>query len=149
MVFLILGTLAAGLFAGAAVYISAVEHPARVSCGTELALSEFAPSYRRATIMQVPLALVGCVAGVVGGCVRHDMLAVVGALLLGAVVPFTLLVIRPTNERLLDPALHARSAEAAVLLARWGRLHGVRSALGSASFLILLIRLAAGAHSSV
>ena len=59
MVFLVLGTLAAGLFAGAAVYISAVEHPARLSCGTALALSEFAPSYRRATIMQAPLVLPG------------------------------------------------------------------------------------------
>src|SRR5262249_60271985 len=115
MAFLIMGTLAAGLFAGAAVYISAVEHPARLSCGTELALAEFAPSYRRATVMQASLAVVGCVAGVVGGCVRHDMLAVVGALLLGVVVPFTLLVIHPTNERLLDPALHAGSAEASAL----------------------------------
>jgi hypothetical protein len=36
--------LAAGLFAGAAIYVSAVEHPARLSCGTELAVREFAPS---------------------------------------------------------------------------------------------------------
>src|SRR5262249_39370958 len=149
MVFLVLGTLAAGLFAGAAVYISAVEHPARLSCGTALALSEFAPSYRRATIMQAPLALVGCVAGGVGGYVCHDMFAVAGAFLLGAVVPFTLLVIRPTNERLLDPALHPRSAEASVLLARWGRLHAVRSVVGSASFLILLMRLAAGTYPGI
>jgi hypothetical protein len=45
-----MATLCAGLFAGAAIYISAVEHPARLSCGTELALREFAPSYHRASM---------------------------------------------------------------------------------------------------
>src|SRR5206468_5807429 len=47
--------LACGLFTGAAVYISLVEHPARMKCGVELAATEFAPSYRRATIMQANL----------------------------------------------------------------------------------------------
>ena len=56
MTFLIIATLAAGIFAGAAIYVSTVEHPARVSCGTEIALREFAPSYRRGSIMQASLA---------------------------------------------------------------------------------------------
>jgi len=43
-------TLSAGLFAGAAIYVNAVEHPARLSCGVDVALREFAPSYRRATV---------------------------------------------------------------------------------------------------
>src|SRR5215470_20157824 len=60
---LLVATLCAGLFAGAAIYINAVEHPARLSCGTELAVREFAPSYHRATLLQVPLALVGCGTG--------------------------------------------------------------------------------------
>ena len=38
--------LACGLFAGAAVYISLVEHPARMQCGVEIAATEFVPSYR-------------------------------------------------------------------------------------------------------
>ena len=49
---LIVAAVCAGLFAGAAIYINAVEHPARLSCGNEVALREFAPSYRRATVMQ-------------------------------------------------------------------------------------------------
>src|SRR5258705_5441082 len=68
VVFLIVSTLAAGLFAGAAIYVSAVEHPARVSCGTDLAVREFAPSYKRGAIMQASLALVRCMTGfIVGG----------------------------------------------------------------------------------
>jgi hypothetical protein len=86
MVLLIVATLAAGLFAGAAIYVNAVEHPARVSCGTELAVREFAPSYRRGAIMQASLAVVGCVAGVIGGWVRSDITSMVAGLLLGTVV---------------------------------------------------------------
>lgn len=36
-----LSTLSAGLFAGAAHYINVVEHPARMECGTGLAVTEF------------------------------------------------------------------------------------------------------------
>jgi uncharacterized membrane protein len=135
--------LAAGLFAGAAIYVSLVEHPARLSCGLRVALAEFAPSYRRAAAMQASLALIGMIAalwrwGIAGG--RGWLL---GGILLGSVVVFTLLVIRPTNDQLLDPTVHADSPEAAALLARWGRLHAVRSALSLAAFaafLILLVR---------
>ena len=44
MSLLIVATLCARVFADAAIYINAVEHPARLSCGTELAVREFAPS---------------------------------------------------------------------------------------------------------
>jgi Anthrone oxygenase len=141
VVFLIVGTLAAGLFAGAAIYISAVEHPARVSCGTDLAVREFAPSYKRGAIMQASLALVGCVTGFIGGWQLNDRASILSALILGAVVPFTLIVILPTNKRLLDPGLDPQGAEASHLLNRWGRLHAVRSVLSAAAFLILVIRL--------
>ena len=137
---LILATLAAGLFAGAAIYISAVEHPARLACGPELAVREFAPSYHRATLMQAPLALVGCAAGIVAGWQRSDLVLFLAATLLGAVVPFTLAIMLPTNKRLLNPALDARSPAALELLVRWGRLHAVRSVLGGASFVIFLAR---------
>ena len=108
-VILIAATLCAGVFAGAAIYINAVEHPARLSCGTELAVREFAPSYHRATIMQVPLALSGCIAGLWSAWLLGDVWVAVGAILLGVVVPFTLVVILPTNKQLLDPG--ARSAQ--------------------------------------
>ena len=53
--------LSCTLFAGAALYINLVEHPARMQCGTELAATVFGPSYHRATIMQVPLALLATI----------------------------------------------------------------------------------------
>ncbi len=56
--------LACRLFTGAAVYLSLFEHPARLECGVELAATEFAPSYRRATVMEVSLATVGLVSSI-------------------------------------------------------------------------------------
>jgi len=58
-----------------------------------------------------------------------------------SVIPFTLIVILPTNKRLLSPALDRRSAEAERLLARWGKLHAVRSVLSGVSLLLFLYLL--------
>jgi len=135
--------LSCALFAGAAIYINLVEHPARMGCGTELALTEWAPSYKRATGMQVPLAVVSTVAGVVSWFLTGDLLWLLGALLIFAVIPFTLLVIMPTNKILLDPGTNKISPTTHALLEKWGALHGVRSILSlmaSSLFLLLLLR---------
>jgi hypothetical protein len=139
---LMAAALCAGLFAGAAIYINAVEHPARIACGTELAVREFAPSYQRATVMQGSLAVAGCVTGLWSAWMLADAWVAVGALSLGAVVPITVVVILPTNKQLLDPALDPGGKKAADLLARWGRLHMARSTLSSVAFVIFLMRLA-------
>src|SRR5262245_46616299 len=139
---IIVATLCAGLFAGAAIYVNAVEHPARLSCGTDLALREFGPSYRRATVMQASLAIAGCVMGLWSAWVASDVWLASGAVLLGSVVPFTLVVMLPTNHQLVDRALDPRSQKAIQLLVRWGRLHAVRSVLSSVAFLLFLFRLA-------
>jgi Anthrone oxygenase len=140
---LIIATVAAGLFSGAAIYINAVEHPARISCGAELAVREFAPSYRRATVMQASLAITGCATGLWSAWVGSDIWVALAATLLGAVVPFTLIVILPTNKELLDPTLDPRSHQTTLLLTRWGRLHAARSILSTAAFVLFVLRLAA------
>lgn len=138
----ILATVCAGLFAGAALYINLAEHPARMECGTALAVRQFAPSYRRAALMQATLAIVG-LASAVGAWWRGSGVAVLtGGLLLGAVVPFTLLVVRPVNHRLFAHRVGVDSVEATALLRRWGRLHAVRTILGLLAFGTLLASLA-------
>ena len=140
---LIVAALCAGLFAGAAIYITVVEHPARMSCGNDVALREFAPSYRRATVMQASLAVIGCLAGLWSAWVLGDAWVGFGALLLGAVVPFTLVVILPTNKQLLNPSLDPSDTRTTELLIRWGRLHAVRSVLSSTALVLFLVRLGA------
>lgn len=62
---------------------------------------------------------------------------------LGSLIPFTLVVIMPTNKRLLDPGLNASSSEASALLAKWGRLHAARTAVSCIVFVGCLVALAA------
>ena len=137
-----LATLAAGLFAGAAIYINAVEHPARMETGIQSAIAEFRPSYKRATVMQAALAAIGFVLAVAAWLTGAGLGWLLGGILLGLVIPFTLLVIRPTNEQLLGGQLDTASPLAAALLARWARLHAVRSGLSLAAFLIFVLLLA-------
>jgi uncharacterized membrane protein len=138
----IVALVCAVLFAGAEACLTFVEHPARVSCGTSVALAEFRPSYRRGAVMQASLAIAGLAAGVIAWTMVRDARLLAAALLLGSLVPFTLLVILPTNKRLLDPSLDASSAKATALLRRWGRLHAVRTIVGLAAFALLIGRLA-------
>ena len=136
-----LATFAAGLFTGAAVYITFVEHPARLSCGPEIAVTEFRPSYRRAAIMQATLALIGAVAAVAHWVMGSALGWLIGGILLGAVIPFTLLVILPTNKCLLDKSLKVGSPDTGLLLTRWGRLHAVRTGLSLVAFVVFLLLL--------
>jgi hypothetical protein len=133
--------VACSLFAGAAVYITFVEHPARMQCGVELAATEFAPSYRRATVMQATCAAVGLLSSLAAWLAGASLWWLIAGVLLGSVIPFTLIVILPTNKRLLNPTLDKRSAEAERLLARWGRLHAVRSVLSGLALLLFLYLL--------
>ena len=134
MIFEAVALVCAGLFAGAAVYITAVEHPARMSCGSEIAVTEFRPSYRRGTVMQASLAVLGLIASILAFVLDRDLQVLVAGLMLGSVVPFTLLVIFPTNKKLLDPSLEPASSDARALLVRWGRLHAVRTAVSLLAF---------------
>jgi Anthrone oxygenase len=129
--------LCAGLFAGAALYVSLVEHPARLECGPALAIAEFGPSYRRGGVMQASLAVGGCLSAVAAWTQGSPTPVLIAGLLLGVLIPFTLIVILPTNKRLLDAGLDRSAPETAALLARWGRLHAVRSVVGGVAFLLL------------
>jgi Domain of unknown function (DUF1772) len=133
--------VACSLFAGAAIYISLVEHPARMECGVEIAATEFPPSYRRATIMQASLAGLGLVSSIVAWLAGATFWWVVAGGLLGLVIPFTLLVILPTNKQLLSHDLNRRSEQTKLLLTRWGTLHTVRSLLSGLALVVYLYLL--------
>jgi hypothetical protein len=109
--------LTCSVFAGAALYISFVEHPAKMQRGT----TKLPASYRHAGDSS------GFGTAIVRGRVARgrDVWWPVGGVLLGAVIPFTLIVILPTNKRLLNKELDRRSAQTERLLARWGRFQAV------------------------
>jgi hypothetical protein len=131
-----IATFCAALFAGAAIYINVVEHPSRMGLETRIAAAQWAPSYKRATWLQAPLALVSFLTGVTAWLLGAGIGWLVAALFIGSVVPFTFIGIMPTNHKLLTPGRDLSSAETRILLERWGRLHAVRTALSMVASVI-------------
>ncbi len=128
-----LALVAAGLFAGAALYITIGEQPARLGLDDEALLTEWRPAYKRGTAMQAPLALLGGLLGFLAWWLQGGVGWLLGGLLMIANLPVTLLVIKPVNDRLMATSPSAAGPDSRALIERWGRLHGLRTALGLAA----------------
>jgi hypothetical protein len=127
----VVALIAATLFAGAALYISLVEHPARLGLDDGPLLAQWAPSYARALPLQAGLAIIGGVAGLLAWYGLDNWRWMAGSIVLLANWPFTLLVIMPVNKRLQVMRPDQAGAESRRLLRRWGGLHNIRSGLGA------------------
>lgn len=140
MLFGLLATIVAALFTGAALYINLAEHPARLRLPIGPLLTQWKPSYARGFAMQASLAVVGSVLGGLAWWQTSQTMWLVGAAVLLANWPYTLLVIMPVNLRLTatDPSRADEGATRRDLI-RWGHLHAVRSALGVLATTLLLI----------
>ena len=138
MPFALAALVFASLFAGAALYISLVEHPARLGLDDGPLPAQWQPSYKRALPIQAGLAVLGGIAGIVAWYQLREWQLVVGGVVLLANWPSTLLVIMPTNKRLFAIQPQDAAAESRRLLLRWGGLHNVRSLLGAVSVLMFL-----------
>ena len=135
----LIATFCSGIFFGAAVYISIVQHPAGLEAGPAVGGRFFPPMYRRAAPMQILLAVGGVLAGVAAWALGGGTLWLIGSLFLVSVVPITLLAVKPINDVLLDPAHDPDASDTETLLHRWGPRHWVRSAVSGISFILFLV----------
>ena len=130
---MLLGHLAlvvAALFAGAAFYVNFAEQPARLATDDRPALRQWQRSYERAALMQASLAMVGFLLGVAAWYVGRDFRLLAGAVAIVLAWPYTLLVMKPVNDRLNATTPERAGPESRALIERWGRLHAARTALG-------------------
>jgi Domain of unknown function (DUF1772) len=128
----------AAIFFGAAIYINVGEHPARLNLPIEAALAHWGPAYRRGFAMQASLAIASGLFGLAAWWTNGGVLWIMGAVLILANWPYTLLVIMPVNHRLEATAPGTAGAETTELLVRWGELHAWRTALSGLATLAFL-----------
>ena len=107
--------ISAIMFASWALYVTLVEHPARLDSGAGPGRAQFQPSYRRAAPWQASFAVIGCAAGAATAIATSRWLWLAGA---------------PLGDE-----------DTRRLLQRWGRLHAVRTLLGGVAVMAFLLAL--------
>jgi hypothetical protein len=131
-----LALICAAVFVGAAVFVNVAEQPARLALDDRAMLLEWQRSYNRAAPMQAGLAAVSALLGFIAAWQARDWRWALGAIVILANWPYTLLIIKPTNDRLHAIPADQANAGARGMVVSWGHLHAGRSALGIVATLI-------------
>ena len=145
----LVAVMATSFFAGAAVYVMAVEQPARMQLPVREAARQFGKSYPRAAILQPIYVLASCAAsamiyfgaGPESGTFHAPRISqqahLVNLLLMGGCLVLTIAYMLPGNKAILA-AEGQPTPTVKKLLQGWGWNHALRSVPSTASVVVLL-----------
>uniref|UniRef100_K3X528 Uncharacterized protein n=1 Tax=Globisporangium ultimum (strain ATCC 200006 / CBS 805.95 / DAOM BR144) TaxID=431595 RepID=K3X528_GLOUD len=144
----------AGIFAGSATYISAVQHPAllKTDASTEFQSTFFRNMYFDAARMQAPLAVGSGISALVTYYLQRDrasadevapLLWLSSGCAMIAIVPYTKVNMLGVNYQLIDTKLCVAQGPKWMqqMLVRWGRLHSVRTGLSLLAFTGMVVTM--------
>ncbi|TPX67917.1 hypothetical protein SpCBS45565_g03479 [Spizellomyces sp. 'palustris'] len=133
-------TISAGLFTGAALYITLVEQPARFKSSAEASKRHFQHTYPLAARMQANLALVAGGSSLVLALLKKSTRYYIATAAFLSIPVYTIACIFPINNRLLSGKdQDADGHDVWSLLRKWGLLHIPRVVAAAAGFGALVV----------
>jgi hypothetical protein len=133
----VIGILSAAFFAGGGLFVSMVLYPA-IIMDPASAVAQFGRTYNKAAPWQGSNAIICLLATLIVSALTGDWWWAIGGILVGASIPFTLIVMMPVNNRLLNEKSAPTPDEADSLMKHWGRLHWVRNILSTLGLAVML-----------
>lgn len=137
----IISTISGGIFAGAAAYISFSDVPALNKSGPNELWRFFPYMYSNAAKMQATLAFVSATTGLIYSYRIVDSAPFLskvwlgGALCFIGIIPYTVIVMMPTNKRIIETNKTLEDeAEKKALLNKWTKMHLVRTVFSVVGF---------------
>ncbi len=127
------------LFASSCLYVSMIEHPARLNMNVKDALQQFQLTFPRVATLQSTFALLATGSGLLHYYYMKDSKMLTAVLLVASAVPYTFIALMPTNRLLLDNENASKDlVKSRSLLEKWGKLHLYRTVVGLVAMVDLL-----------
>lgn len=130
--------LCCALFAGAATYVSLVEHPSMTEGGSRLAGTYLLISHPRPVIFQTSFGAIGSLAGILAGLAGGSLWWSAGGIVLAGATLLQIAAVMPLSRRVLDIDPQADPKDAAPLFEKLTRLHAAQSLAGLASLFVFI-----------
>lgn len=135
----LIAKISTSLLAGSSLYMSLVEHPAKMEAGIKVATTLFEPCYRKSSLLSIVLASTGFLGALSSYAIEADKKWLAAGLLTFSVIPFKYLVMSSTTKSLMAPSIEQNPDKAELLFEKWNRLNMLKSIICLSSMLIMEI----------